>query len=273
MKDRPGFRGTVGGLLGRLRLEDRRVQLGAAGGLGVLAVVLLHLYAAGVRREARAGLDPVEILVARRSIPPNTPIREEHLAAEWVPRRWAHRNALTPKDRDMTLGQKALYGIEGGQPILWQDLGVDAAGSAGGGLAEVVRERERAISIPVDEVSSVSNLVRPNDHVDILGTFSASGGEVTLTLLQNVTVIAVGGRYGSGGGGGYGTVSVSVTPQEAALLTLAQGKGRITLSLRNGRNLESVGDLPRAAMEDILKTETRRSLQAVRDVRVIQGKQ
>jgi len=67
------------------------------------------------------------------------------------------------------------------------------------GLAEMIKPTLRAVSIPVDAIASVSGMIKPNDHVDILGTFifpsaTVTGGveTITLTVLQDVTVLATG---------------------------------------------------------------------------------
>jgi pilus assembly protein CpaB len=102
--------------------------------------------------------------------------------------------------------------------------------------------------------------VKPNDHVDILGTFMKPEKKewVTITLLQNVTVLAVGSRLFSKDRGssetassrGDQTVTVLVTPEEAELLTFSVDKGKISLSLRNqnDKNDALTIDLPEPSL-------------------------
>jgi pilus assembly protein CpaB len=102
-------------------------------------------------------------------------------------------------------------------------------------------------------------MVQPNDRVDVLGTFSFpmtnAPGElesVTLTVLQDVTVLAVGQTMAdrradrrSASSGTYGTVTVEVTAREAELLIFAQqARGRLSLSLRNPKDVSFEKDLP-----------------------------
>ena len=103
------------------------------------------------------------------------------------------------------------------------------------------------MSIPVDPVSSVNNLIQPNDNVDVLGTFrfpdlrgDNSLDTVTITILQNVKVLAVGNRWGSNYGSdamnaqrSYSTVTLQLYPDEVEMVIFAAQKGRLTLSLRN----------------------------------------
>ena len=58
----------------------------------------------------------------------------------------------------------------------------------------------RAVSINCSGAASVSSMVKPNDHVDVIGTFDFDRGDarkknfVTCTILQNVLVLATGSR-------------------------------------------------------------------------------
>ena len=257
---------------------NRKIQLGIALALGIAAVVLINLYLRQMKQSITRGMEMVMVLTAKDPIPPNTKLTEDLLRKEPIPERYAHKNALTPRDLDLILGQVTRYRIEKGSPLLWSDLGVTQSGAA---FSEIVREKERAITIPVDEVSSVGNLIRPNDAVDILGTFSTEAegkgtGMATLTLLQNVTVLAVGDRFGTTAAEpnvGYRTVTLSVTPLEAEILVFAVERGKLSLALRNNRDLASEGEIPKITWEDIYKVEKRATIQHERDIRVIKGRE
>ncbi|MDP7111360.1 MAG: Flp pilus assembly protein CpaB [Myxococcota bacterium] len=113
-------------------------------------------------------------------------------------------------------------------------------------LEQVVKEGWRAMLVPVDQVSSKGGLLQPNDHVDILGTFlkPEKKGWVTITLLQNVTVLAVGAPLFGKDRGSSETVTLLVTPEEAELLTFSVDKGKISLSARNEDDITNDRALP-----------------------------
>ncbi len=106
----------------------------------------------------------------------------------------------------------------------------------------------RALSLPIDLPGSVSNMVQPGDRVDIIGTFRFPGAEkgspldtITMTILQNITVLAVGQQLtavrttgADGRRSSYPTITLQVTPKEAEFLVFAQQKGALTFTLRNG---------------------------------------
>jgi pilus assembly protein CpaB len=117
------------------------------------------------------------------------------------------------------------------------------------GLPAQTRSGWRAISIPVSQVTSVSGLIRPNNFVDVIGTFhfpdakgDTSLDTVTMTILQRVKVLATGadigyaqqnGAQAVSSGRSYNTVTLELTPKEVEMIIFAQQKGALTLSLRS----------------------------------------
>jgi Flp pilus assembly protein CpaB len=151
------------------------------------------------------------------------------------------------------------------------------------GLAHLVQSGMRAISLSVGGSSAVSGMVQPNDRVDVLGTFTMASktvpGEmetVTLTVLQDVTVLATGqrmanqavARRGIAQASGYSTVTLEVTPREAELLVFAEEvKGRLVLSLRNPADVSFESDLPEIDFEHIEKRLRELNLYRQRNIR------
>jgi Flp pilus assembly protein CpaB len=128
-------------------------------------------------------------------------------------------------------------------------------------LASKIGEGNRAISINVNESTSVSGRIRPGDEVDVIGTFlrpsenpaNKQGDLVTVTLLQRIYVLAVGNEssrvrgpgLGASTSSGFTTVTLQVTPREAEMLAnVEQTKGRITLTLRHKEDDHTESELP-----------------------------
>jgi pilus assembly protein CpaB len=91
----------------------------------------------------------------------------------------------------------------------------------------------------------VGQWVKPNDHVDIVGTFrDSSNNELkTVTLMQNVLVLATGHinantAFVPEDDKKYQNVTVLTLPEEAEMLALAQETGTLTLLLRNPEDLD-----------------------------------
>lgn len=88
--------------------------------------------------------------------------------------------------------------------------------------------------------------MRPNDHVDVIGSFRDPQTQQlrTLTLLQNVVVLATGHITAATvhvpeEEKRFGTVTLLALPEEAEMLAVAQELGTLTLLLRNPDDLDA----------------------------------
>ena len=161
----------------------------------------------------------------------------------------------------------------------------------------------RAISIPVDQTGSVSQLVKPGDRVDVLvnyeipyiretevevpntGKFKVGQKETepaTIFLLQNVRVLAVDRAveqdegYSDPGDRGYRAVTIQVSPAEARMLAFANknAKDGYTLILRNPRDTGVLEDYEVASYKTVLEMASLKELLEIRrdqQARIIEG--
>lgn len=116
----------------------------------------------------------------------------------------------------------------------------------------------RAMTIPVDEMNSVSGMLIPGSRVDLITTYGQGKDFTTQTLLKNILVQAVGQRLVSGKTEDgkepppFRTITIIVTPREAELVELAGSTSRIRLTLRPLiRNLQDEGDPGKVRVADI----------------------
>lgn len=256
------------------------IALGVAVVLGIVAVLMTSVYLDRQRKVIFRGTTPVKVVVAKKELKPGTPLDRNSIDFFDVPEKYVRTGAITPKDLDLVMGQKVANSLRAGDPILFTDLGQAGKGTERLRLQDVVKPGERALSMPVDERSSVSGLIRPGDHVDILGTFTDPHKKerTTVTVLQNVTVLAVGGQlageYRGTKSAKYSTVTLLVTQEEAEILTFALGAGgNLTYLLRHHSDVETVSQTPKVSLDTILKTEVRNDLQKKRNdrIQVIRG--
>ena len=152
--------------------------------------------------------------------------------------------------RSDVIGTPVRSMIRRGDILTWRDFN-QVFTKERTGLPAQTRSGWRAISIPVSSVTSVSGLIRPNNFVDVIGTFhfpdakgDTSRDTVTMTILQRVKVLATGTDIGyaqqngaqpgaSAVGRSYSTVTLELTPKEVEMIIFAQQKGSLTLSLRS----------------------------------------
>jgi pilus assembly protein CpaB len=129
---------------------------------------------------------------------------------------------------------------------------------------------------------SVGGWVRPNDHVDIIGSFrdQGSGEQVAVTLMQNVVVLATGKITGTTNinllpesDRNYNTITFLLLPEEAEILSLAAELGALTLTLRNPEDIDVQEERGRATINTLLTGERMKALQTLRyrTIQIIRG--
>lgn len=210
------------------------------------------------RQELLGKAARTEVVVAARTLPSGSVLQVEDFAkAKVLEIAVRGRPVLTLDDYARAIGRRLEQSVEKGAPVFWSDIEGGTAGYRG--LAYDIRPGMRAVSIAVSGANAVSGMVRPNDTVDVLGTFAFDASDapdasdiVTLTMLQNVTVLATGTETAKTidpvgrGSTGYSTVTLEVTPREAELLVFAQQmRGRLSLTLRSPTDVEYEKTLPR----------------------------
>jgi len=218
-----------------------------AGVMGLLAVFVFEQYRQRLLREVeqerqklRAEYEaPVDVIVAKQDIPAGKALAEADLAVASIPGKFVQPYA-TRYGGDL-LGLVAIAPIAQGEQILRNKLRTASELAPDATLSGLTPEGKRAVTIGSDALNGVGGFVRPGDRIDILWTVKlpeAQGNEsVTMTLFQNVTVLAVGnemiGKATSEkeSAPDY-TVTLSLTPQETSLLYYARAQGQIQLSLR-----------------------------------------
>lgn len=155
--------------------------------------------------------------------------------ADW-PAEVAPEGAFT--DVKTLIGEKppvVLQEIHRGEIVLPYKL---SPHGARGGLPSRIPEDQRAITVPVNEVTGVGGFVMPGDFVDVLYT-SAIGRKdtlpVTRVLLQNVQVLGVDqvSAQDKSEPKIVNAITLLVNTEAAQRVTLALATGSVTLILRN----------------------------------------
>jgi len=245
-------------------MQKQRIIIIAVGVILALVVAYLvkvyldqqrQVYQEEARREAaQSQANQTAVLVARQDIPRGTVINADMLESKIFPSQYLVPQAVTSLDR--ISGMIVSAPIAKGEQITLSKL---AYSRQAGGLAEVTPVGKRAISINVDNLSSMAGMLKPGDYVDLIvllqvPMLTQEGKQVaqvtTIPLLQNVLVLAVGQEIGSPsfarGGDRYSTeeeddkqrgipslVTIALNPQEANLVTFIQEQGKIRLVLRS----------------------------------------
>jgi pilus assembly protein CpaB len=240
-------------------------KLLVAFGLAVIAVVSLYLYSRSLQEEV-AGGQKQTVLVAAVEIPAGTRVAKSSLAQLEVPENYLHPGSIKKGEENHIIGRPVADRIKQGQPLLWSDFELQKSATTRR-LSAAVQKGQRALTLPVDVSGSLAGMLRPGDHVDILGTFARGQGTdwATVTLLQNVLVIATGDLRAtaegevdtSNGPRTFSNITVSVDLEEGELLAFAMQRGPVNVLLRAQDDLETVEDVPDKNFGDIFEVQKR----------------
>ena len=218
-----------------------------AAALGLLAGGTAWSAMRARERAARERWRTVYVLCAKVDVKEGAELGPEMIAVREMPAAFVTDSFIqadeegTPKV-ESPVGQRVLAPLKAGDPILISHFQPAREVE----LSTFIHAKGRAVTIDVQERNAVGLWVRPNDHVDVIGSFRDPQTQQlrTMTLLQNVVVLAT-GRITARAAAvpeeerRFSTVTLLALPEEAEMLTLAQDLGTLTLLLRNPDDLDS----------------------------------
>ncbi|HZH13121.1 MAG TPA: Flp pilus assembly protein CpaB [Archangium sp.] len=248
-------------------------------GLGLLAGIIAWSAIKKKESDVRRGWNLVPVVVASADIPEGTVITFDMINQRSVPEQFVTSSVVKPDSATYVVGQKVLVALQQGDPLLWSQFETTKAAER---LSTKVQKKVRAITIEAKPTTSVGGWIRPNDHVDVIGTFRdpQTDENVAVTLLQNVIVLATGKVTGTTNVNlipeyqrEYNNITLMVIPEEAEILTLASELGQLTLSLRNEEDVDMIEERGRATISTLLSGERTRVLEQKRReiIQIIKG--
>jgi len=245
-----------------MAIEKQKLILIGGVILGLAAIVMTKMYLDQqqqiLQEKAKKAIASMQanqtsVLVAKQDVAKGSVIESSMLDTAIVPNKFVQPQAVTSLDR--ITGMVTVVPISKGEQISLSKLtNIKQAGGGGGDLAGVTPSGKRAISIIVDNLASLSGMVRPGDYVDVLATIQVpvqgADGKTTsqmaiIPLFQNTLVLAVGqntGGVASSGSryaeapapsGGNVLITLALAPQEANLIAFVQEQGKFRLIMRS----------------------------------------
>src|SRR5579863_1122922 len=206
--------------------------------IGFVALVLAAFVSIAVYRNLQSGrggnqAPGEEIIVAANDLQVGSKIEEKDIKFVRFPSADLPAGVFHLKNK--VIGRGVVIPIARGEFIITSKL---AGENAGAGLPSLIPPGMRAVSVRVNDTTSVSGFVLPGTHVDVLltGNPQGSADPQTTTVLENVAVIATGQRLERNSAGEPQTtpvITLLVSPDDAQKLTLASNQGKIQLALRN----------------------------------------
>jgi pilus assembly protein CpaB len=187
-----------------------------------------------------------KVLVAKVNLPAGSFIKDEDVTWQKWPTDGVNESYLVEGQNDMStvVGAVIRRGITAGAPITEAQI---ARPGDRGFLAAVLTPGMRAVTIDVNEATSVAGLIFPGDRTDILllqslpqgesgasetGSYSPRAAE---TFLENVRILATERTLNDieGEPKKIDNVTIEVTPKQAEMLAAIRDLGTLSLSLRS----------------------------------------
>ncbi|GHT90180.1 hypothetical protein AGMMS49545_02870 [Betaproteobacteria bacterium] len=234
------------------RFNRRLLLFILAIGLAVFAAFLAKLYLnrmeASLAEKYLDRSEKIEIVVPRDDMPEGTLVDIGNFAIRTINADIAPPDAVRPADIERAEGQTLKINVPRGRPLLWSYLSSGATPS----FSDMLGENQRALTIAVDELNSISGMVRPHDRIDLFfvdneqmesdesgGLGNSKSSKIVVPLLQNVLVKATGNivrRETSPDGReyerNYSTLTLDLVPEEIGKVILAQEKGMLRAALK-----------------------------------------
>lgn len=219
------------------------IVLGAALAIGIAAAFASRSYLNTQVEaiEARGKHQTVEIVVAKTEIEKGSILSSQNLALRRIPVEYAHSGAVKPEDFQRVDGTAIAYAVRSGEMIMWSQM----EGKRAPTFSARLLAGQRAITVVVDEINSISGMLEPGDLIDLMFTIDQSGRKAIVPLLQSVQVMATGQRSvddpKSGERSQFATVTLNTTPDQAKSIIVARETGKLTALLRNPTDKQAIG--------------------------------
>jgi pilus assembly protein CpaB len=178
--------------------------------------------------------ETIPVLVAAKGIVAGSVLTKDLLKVVDWPRNNLVAGAITETGK--IDGRVVRYPLVAGEVILEGKL---APVGTLGGMAGIIENDRRAVTVKVDEASGVAGFIMPGNRVDVMLTMDKNeftDDPITKMVLQNLLVLGIGQDLETQKNGEkpkvVPTVTMEVSPEEGERLALAAKEGHITLALR-----------------------------------------
>jgi pilus assembly protein CpaB len=228
---------------------------------GALAMVLLYSYLGAERQKYNQAVENIKkqqeaaaqqaatqkvvnVLVAAKPLQVGVQISMGDLATQTIPLEAAQPGSIDATTSNI-VGMIAVVPMVAGEQILQSKI---AAYEKPKLLSDLTPPGKRAVPVAIENFSTMANMLKPGDNVDILASVvppessplaTARAKAVTLPLFQNVSVLLVGNsvKKSSTDAPTGNTITLALTPQEAALVEFVSEQGKIRAVMRSNGDM------------------------------------
>ncbi|MEY2343027.1 Flp pilus assembly protein CpaB [Acidithiobacillus sp. IBUN Pt1247-S3] len=222
---------------------------------------------------ARSNQGTIDVVVPTQNLAPGALLSYAVVSKRAVPADTAPADVITPEQFDTYVGHRINIPLTEGKPILRSYLSGKRA------LADIIAPDKLALTMTVDNVSTLNGLLQPGDKVDILWFYKPPQNDASDDLASKdavryldsgIKVMATGTRTISDDSQSgvsddpaagsrpesFSTVTLELSPDQVEKMTLAKRLGELQLVLRpanaQGKEINKV-----FTIKDILGTHER----------------
>ena len=217
-------------------MRNKRFFIVLVGALifGVLAAVSISKYLSSAQAYTK---NLNKIAVAKVAIPIGSKIIAEQIMVVQFPKESTPDGAFDSPEK--LAGRVAVMNIGAREPITEARLAPEGTAA---GLAAVIPEGYRAMTVKVDDAAGISGFIMPGTMVDVVVTIDPREGSgmqdpISKIVLQNIKVLANGQNIdkpeNEREANSVKAVTLQVTPEQAEKLALASSEGKLQLMMRN----------------------------------------
>lgn len=228
----------------------------------LIVAVLIYNFLNELSKPTVVEITKAKVVVATQDILPNIPIAADMLKVIEMPEEAAHLQSV--KNTEDVVGKVASSKIMSGEQILSSKLITPGESTPDGTLAYSIEPGMRAITIAVSNITGLSNMIMPENKVDIIGQYTVSvlqpDGEekeidYSVMLLENVRVLSVDGnkteQEKKASEAAYSSITLQVTPLQAMETSMSEFKGNLRAILRSPLD-EGTTSLPALTIDKII---------------------
>lgn len=257
-----------------------------------LAMMLVYFYVSEKESTITSEFGtPITVIVAAKDINEFEEIQQSMLTTKVIPIKFAQPGAynmiksgtaekISQYTVETFVGAVASAPIRKGEQVLLNKVLLKGSDT---GLASQVAISRRALSIPANDLTGVTRLLKPGDRVDLISSiqYKGTGGQEAevKTLLQNVHVLAVGEviqnkipqafeqdplsgsrkAINLRGSRQYNAVTIEVTPQDAqSVIWALQNGSEIFMTLRNPVD-RVIASVPTTTVDEVLGPNSKKA--------------
>lgn len=173
----------------------------------------------------------VAYVVASKELSAGNVISTNIVSQRNVPSEYQQSNAVLASDYNSIDGLPLKIDLKPGDIIMYSMVEMKKD------ISKLIPPGRRALTIPVDDESSISTMLKPGDLIDLMVTLQSNEKTATVPLMQGVKILATGKQtdvnHEAGDATGYTNITLDVSAEDAKNITMAASMGRISAVLRN----------------------------------------